>query len=338
MIQLNIYYETIYENIEGAVDIGDNRIRGRCPFCGDSKKSKLKKRFNITYNNGSPIYKCFNCDKAGNFVELYAFFNDIEYDEAFKKLYKFDVSTIKSTLNKSNRFDEKEFKENNINCNFILDDCISLENAPSGIVFEQYKNVLEKFTYERKIVDYPLYIAYKGQYKGRIIIPIYENGDIIYFQGRIVHEDGVSVKYRNPRIEKEYIILNRDKFDINKDIVITEGIIDALQVTYHQGTCVMGASLDDIIIKELYKYTKKNIIIALDNDERGMIETSKILKKSEYSHKLLYFFIPDNYKAKDLGELNTKYKIDNLYDFIRNNSYNKSNAKLKLKMGILEKG
>ena len=62
----------------------------RCPLCGDSKKNIRKKRFHLDYNNGNPIWQCFNCGRSGSFLEIYSELKAISIDDAKNELYGFD--------------------------------------------------------------------------------------------------------------------------------------------------------------------------------------------------------------------------------------------------------
>ena len=45
-------------------------FHARCVLCGDSKISLSKKRFHLDFNNGDPIWQCFNCEESGTYGEL----------------------------------------------------------------------------------------------------------------------------------------------------------------------------------------------------------------------------------------------------------------------------
>ena len=164
-----------------------------------------------------------------------------------------------------------------------------------------------------------------------VLLPIYDGNDIVYFQGRLLENDDDSVKYKNPTLQKESIILNKGKFDRNKYIVITEGIIDALQIG-DQGTSCLGATISNEFIEELLTFTDMGVIIALDNDERGKKEMVKFIKTNKYASNVRYFLFPNKYNCKDFGELVNKYSVDSLYEMIIENSLSNFEALMKLKM------
>ncbi len=330
LITLDQISNFMFENFE-RVKVSKNGCHylAKCALCGDSKKSISKRRFNLDYNNGDPIYHCFNCGKSGSFIQLYSLIKSISIDEAKKEFSKFDISTIKKSFKKK-KIKELQFAKPNIAYHdYILSDCISLDNKPKGLVEFVYQKALSTFIKERNIHNYKLYIAYKGKYKGRIIIPILDDkGHIIFFQGRAINDN--PNKYDNPPVEKGSIILNEFNFDRNKNIIITEGIFDALTIG-NQGTTCFGAFINDDFLSLIFKKTDKKIIIALDNDESGIEGTLKILNNSKYSNNLLYFLMPEKYHLnKDINMLDGKIK--NIYDFIINNSYSKFEYIINMKL------
>lgn len=329
IIPLETFTNFMYEHFSNVkCSKNGTHFLARCPLCGDSKTSLSKRRFNGEYNNGEPIYHCFNCGATGNFIKLYSLIKCVSYDEAKKEFQKFDVENIKKIFKKRKASKQSVVVPTATYHDYILNDCISINDDVDGIILNQYKKKLEEFIKDRNIHDYPLFIAWKGRYKGRVIIPIYENGHIIFFQGRTLVND--PKKYDNPPAEKGFVVLNKDVFDSNKYIIITEGIFDALSIG-NQGTTCLGASINDDFLKLIFNKTKKGIIIALDNDERGIEETKKIIEQSKYSKDLKYFLMPDVYRVyKDINMLDGV--IENVYDFIVKNSYKKFDYTVSLSL------
>lgn len=319
--------EFCYENLEDVKVLNNgNHIHARCPFCGDSKKSKSKKRFHLTLKE-TWVGHCFNCNWSGNFISLYAYFKGLNYSDAYKEINSFDkqIENFKNMDKCIHMETKKEIVEHNFND--IINDCV-VENSTSIIDIKLLK-VLNNFREKRQIPsNYPLFIANKGIYKNRIIIPIYKNNNIIYFQARATTELQ-EIKYLNPDTDKSFIILNEETLNPTKNIIITEGIIDAISV--ENGTCALGASITDEFLEKLFSKTEKNLIIALDNDERGITETLNIIENSFYRDKLLFFVSPKT--EKDLNEiLINKSVITNIYEFVIANSYTRFDIELKMKL------
>ena len=61
---------------------GDYLYNFRCPYCGDSQKSKLKARGFIFLKENKLIYKCHNCSKGASFQNLL---------NSYQNLYSFKI-------------------------------------------------------------------------------------------------------------------------------------------------------------------------------------------------------------------------------------------------------
>lgn len=314
----------------GKLYIKGNNISMRCMLCGDSKKSKLKKRFNATYNNGQAFYNCFNCEKSGTLVELYAELKGVNIIDAIRILDTPDFNHVKDKLTKSVPIIKPTTDRTELD--YILDDCLSIISSSNSYIEKQYLKLLYDFIENRKIPpEYLVFIAIKGEYKGRIIIPIFEDEHIVYFQGRATDKN-TFLKFKNPEIEKTSIIMNKNMFKKDKYIIVTEGIIDAMMIPYNQGTCVLGGSVSDDFLSQLYKYTNVGIIIAVDNDERGGKEREKLISKSVYGN-MLYYYVPGK-RCKDINELKIKHTqlCTNMYDYIVDNKESAFEYKIRSKM------
>jgi DNA primase len=299
----------------------------RCLLCGDSKKSKNKKRFNLEYNNGSPMYHCFNCGSSGSFPELLSKVKGIPITEALREIYRYDPELIAKRLSNEKTAPPEPIIEKQI-FNHILKDCVGVNAEPEGIIEKTHQSVLLDFIKQRKVPqDTNIYIATAGEYKGRIIIPITEGEDIVYFQARSLEENPTR-KYMNPQARKN-IIFNKEKFERDKYIVVTESLLDAFQIP-KQGTTCLGSSISDGFIDQLLNLTDTGIIIALDNDKTGKKRLIDFLNTSK-APKLKYFLMP--YDEKDLSRLAIRHpEITSMYDFVVKHSVSMFEAKIRLKM------
>jgi len=312
----------------------------RCPICGDSKKSERIRRLHVDYYSkyGDWIAKCYNggCPITGstNLISLYAQARSISYKQAKKYIDNevFDVDRIKNRLKKKNNIEKKELQED-IKFN-VSNEWLSVNDEPQDRFQERYIKALKEFIKKRFIPnEYPCFIGYTGRYKARIITPIFINKELKYYQGRSI-VDGIEPKYLNPDVDKSLIISNSDKFHRNKNIIITEGIIDSWMVEDYQGTSCLGAYFSDELIKNVYEYTDKQVILCFDNplvDKAGFEEISKFVKESKYRNKVRYFFVGDD-SFKDLNDLRIKQPNLNIYRFVSDNSYPLYTIKAKLKL------
>lgn len=340
MLTLTNVSTFVYENCNNvSTSKGGAHFHTRCPLCGDSKQSLSKKRFHIEFEDDNCKYNCFNCGRSGDFYGIYSEFKGMSRKEAWKKFHTYNSDSIKSMIKPKKIIEQPKTILKSTNFNWILDDCISMDDNPHGYISTQYYNILKQFIIDRKI-KIPIFIAYKGKFKDRIILPIYDGEDIIYFQGRTIN--GNDNKYFNPKVEKQNIIFNKNKFIKNKPIFITEGIIDAQSIN-NNTTCCLGKEINDDFLDILYTYTN-DIYVVLDNDEDGIKSLKKLMERSKHNQKLNYFLMPlDFIEYKDINMIvvDKTNKIE-IVEFIMTNSYSigktLSNLKWRDKLNEINKG
>lgn len=321
--------EFVYSSLQKPKKRGNGYI-ARCPICGDSKKNPNMRRLNIDFypRYDEWIYKCYNggCpENSGNIQSLYARVMGVtwkESNEILSETKKYDSDELKDKLDGRKKFKDIQDKVGTLDLD--LNDCITLDMIPCGRIQKNYYTSLKTFLANRRIpLRYNVMVAYRGRYKNRFILPVYEENQLVYFQGRAIHSNMLP-KYLNPVVIKENIILNKNNFNYDKHIIITEGLIDAWMVESNQGTSCIGGSVSDEFIGKLLTLSKKEIIVALDNpkiDKSGYNNYKKLLK-SRYGQQIKYFFMP-NVVDKDLNDVRIKKgnKFD-IYNFVIKNSFN----------------
>jgi hypothetical protein len=340
MLDLNVVSDFVYANFTGVKESKNGtHFLAHCVLCGDSKKNKTKKRFNLDYKDGYPIWHCFNCAESGSFLEIYCLLTGVTIDEAKKELFGYSPEEIKKRLeNKRRKRPERkvEFEYHD----YIRDDCVSKNMKIESIFYDQWIAVLDDFIKERKVPDdYEIMFAYKGEYKNRIIIPIYdEQGHIIYFQGRRIKgtEELDSRKYKNPTIQKSGIILNKHLFDKERFIIVTEGLLDAITIG-RQGTACLGKSISDDFLSDILPLTDKGVIVLLDNDKPAYQALKKFMlgsDSSKYNKTVKYFIYPNKYiHCDDINTIVMSYSINDIYGFVIDNSSSYTTAVTRLKLG-----
>jgi hypothetical protein len=314
MISYEQVNEFITENFQN-VTIQGNHYHTRCPFCGDSKVSQIKKRFHLSLKDGGGVFHCFNCNIKGDFYTLYSLINNISRKQAWDKFNSFNSGDIKQRLKK--RVTSSVIKSSN--CNWILKDCFGLDHTPSGYVDSKYIAILKQFKKDR-LVNTPIFICYQGKYKDRIILPIYDKEDIVYFQSRTIFPSHPT-KYLNPPVNKSQIIYNKDNLTNTKTVYVTEGLLDAQSMD--NGTCCFGKEISDDWLKLLMDTVNtQNICIVLDNDDSGKESLKTILQNSKYKKLLRYFVMPDDMSnIKDINNLKVVYPDLDINLFVDQNSY-----------------
>lgn len=317
----------LYTNCNKVKRNGDGYVL-RCPICGDSKKNPNMRRCNVDYypKYDEFIYKCYNGDcpeSSGNIQSLYAHVMGVTWKEANDELIekKYNSVKIKEKLDrKKNAYVDEVDDKGTLDLD--PNDCVSLTDKPEGRIQQKYQDKLKQFHIERWIpTRRNVVVAHSGKYKNRYIIPVYEGGKLVYFQGRSMTKEQMP-KFLNPVVVKEHIILNRELFDPEKYIIISEGLVDAFMIEYDQGTTCLGASISDVFLEHILPLSKKGVIVALDNpaiDKSGYTNYKKIVENCKHAGRLRYFFMPDTVH-KDLNEYKVKNKDVNMYDFVVANS------------------
>ena len=124
------------------------------------------------------------------------------------------------------------------------------------------------------ILKWKIGYCFSGQYKNRVIVPSFDHeGDVSYFIARSYSGD--SYKYKNPRVSKD-IVFNELYIDWNDDLVLVEGVFDAIRAG--NAVPILGSTLrsDSRLLRKIV-FNDTPVYMALDPDaadkERRIIET-----------------------------------------------------------------
>lgn len=177
-------------------------------------------------------------------------------------------------------------------------------------------------------------------YHGRIILPTYEKGKLVYFQGRDFLNRNKKWKYMNPSVQRKHVVYYYDLLPENNRIYITEGPIDAMTLYDYPVTCMMGNKINITQVKKILWKHPTEIIFIPDNDSdpeikkmiiKNTISNAKsFLKHADYKIKVGLYKWFDESNEKDLNSANiTHINEDNILFF--NNV--RDRVKMKLENG-----
>jgi hypothetical protein len=225
-----------------------------CPVCSDMKgldKGDGKGNLEVNYFKG--VYKCWSCSETHN---THGRINNLFWKWANKKQRQtWQLISPDEFKTKTKKYDKIELPE----------DYVSFEKGNKlTIPYKEALNYLLKrnISYEM-IIKHSMGYTTQGDYRGRIIIPSFdENDKINYFVARsyINHK----MKYKNPEFPKEEIIFNESKIDWDNDVYLVEGVFDMLFLD--NAIPILGKTVSDKLWSKLYDNCKSNIIICLDGD------------------------------------------------------------------------
>ena len=121
-------------------------------------------------------------------------------------------------------------------------------------------------------------------YFGRVIIPTYENGKLVYFQARdfLDRDPAYVVKTKNPKLPRNQVVYFHDLLKEGDRIYIVEGPFDAMTLYDYSVTCTLGQSLHECQIEKILRKNPPEIVFIPDRDptEKVRATVMKNLKKN----------------------------------------------------------
>ena len=247
----------VLKEILGGYNRTGHELLFSCPKC---KHHKRKLSVNINKN----VFKCWICDfKGTNINRLVRRYGDVtqkaKWGELTGQVEIGQFDEIIASLFPETEEDQPEVVK-------LPNEFLSLANKGRSLLSTKARNYLNR----RGITDEDILfwkIGYcpSGEYAGRIIIPSFnEDGDCNYFIGRTYQDDWR--KYMNPQAAKSKIVFNELYIDWDEDLVLTEGVFDAI-VAGKNSVPILGSSLKEQ--SRLFKKIIENdtpVYVALDPD------------------------------------------------------------------------
>lgn len=277
--KMNVIDENSIKRIQGQL-AGFHKANGhynfRCPYCGDSAKSKLKKRGWLFDYNNKVYYKCFNCDKSTDYLHFLKDWFQEEYLRYLSDKAFLDPNSIVKEKQRpavKNKITREMFEgldgvfpttEQNKAAEYL--DKRKIENRDSFYYTPNYGNLLRQLKLETYCHEYECN-------EERLLIPHFNRaGHLAFIQMRVLNNS--KIRYRTYKvIEEEYKLWNVDRVNLNKRIYVTEGALDA---SFLQNSVAMSGS-DAQLEKSILGNVKENLRIILDNEPRSPV----ILQKYE---------------------------------------------------------
>ena len=137
------------------------------------------------------------------------------------------------------------------------------------------KYLLKRGVTKKDIVRWKIGFCPSGEYEGRVVVPSFSsNGELNYFVARSYN--GSWKKYMNPSASRD-IIFNDLMIDWDSDIVLVEGVFDAL-IAGDNSIPLLGSQIreNSILFQKIIE-KKPKVYLALDPDIEK--KSAKIIKK-----------------------------------------------------------
>ena len=318
----------------------------RCPYCGDSKKNKLKSRGYVYRKENDYFFICHNCSKSTTFGK---FLQDIDgttyrqyalerYSQGETGNHNYQKPNFDSLRgNAFSRFQSAGGvpEEQPVNSNKTWND-ISLEsiaNLPEEHYARDYikkRKIPEKYWNEifftPKFRDF-LYTEFPNQGKDEVpnddrIILFYTNekGEITNVAGRALSES--KIRYVTVKITDEKKLFGLHRLRKQERIYILEGQFDSYFVenSVASGDSNLGGVA--AIFPEL------NFVLVYDNEPRNKDIVNQIEKSIDKNYNVCLF--PESVKGKDVNEMiQNGLTSSEIKDIIDANTFSGLTAKLK---------
>lgn len=223
-----------------------------CPFC---KHHKRKLSVNLLSNN----FKCWVCDVRGKNIRR-LLKNRLSPSHLYEwdKLHNIvDLSRLNTDLFES----KKELVEEIVD---LPKEFISLANKNLPVTTNfAIKYLLDRGLTKQDIILWKIGVCLSGDYSGRIIVPSFnQDGNCNYFIARAYGKE--FPRYMNPNVSKD-VVFNELFIDWNKDIILVEGVFDAIKA--ENSIPLLGSTLHEgsILFNKIVQYDP-TVYIALDPD------------------------------------------------------------------------
>lgn len=222
-----------------------------CPFC-QHRKPKLEIKV-VDSPDGSNPWQCWVCGTKGRTIR------------SLLKHLNLTRTEAESILQYVKRGEEQEESIKKIVR--LPEEFESLELAPHSSV---YANRVRKYLYARGLTDidfvrYGIGYCMSGKYADRVIIPSYDENNILnYFVARSLNS-GAYLKYINPDVNKSDIIVFENLVNWNEPIILCEGVFDAMAIR-RNAVPLLGQNISPALMKKIITSSCPDIYITLDRD------------------------------------------------------------------------
>jgi transcription elongation factor Elf1 len=302
---------------------GDNLWNFRCPYCGDSQKSRTKARGFVFRKKNDLFFKCHNCGTGASLGNLIKTLDSKTYKDYIMERYKKGVET-RSSPQPEFHFNAPVFRKKG-----ILKGLKSIQDLPDDHparqIVERRKLPVESlsdlylcesfFKFTNSII--------KGKFPfldgdhPRLIIPFRgEDGEVFAYQGRAFGNE--QPKYITIKIDADRDkIFGLDKVDKSKPILVVEGPLDSLFLN----NCIAVAGAD-------FSNIEGDLTVIYDNEPRNK-EINKQIEKTIDRGKNVCLW-PDHMTHKDINDMIIAgYSKEEIQEIITNNTFSGATAKLR---------
>ena len=321
------YIDSKYLNIIGPQLLkfkkkGDFLWNFRCPYCGDSQKSRSKARGFVYRKKNDLFYKCHNCGIGTTLGKLIEYIDSKVHKDYIMERYRKGVET--NNPKPEFKFDVPIFRKKGILKSLKSISDLSTDHPARKIVekrlipLESFSDLylcesFYKFTNSLVPNKFP---SLDGDHP-RLLIPFRnEKGEIFAYQGRAFGKE--QPKYITIKLDNDATkIFGLDRIDNSKQVYAVEGRLDSLFLD--NCVAVGGADLAKL---------KNDVIIIFDNEPRNR-EICKQMDSCIRFYKKIVIW-PDSMKHKDINDMiMAGYTKKQIQEIINDNTFSGAAAQLR---------
>ena len=282
----------LLENVlgRGKKDKDDNYVFN-CPVC-------MHKKPKLVVNVRTGQYNCWTCHpptKGANPTKLLKTIG--ANPEHVKEMSQY------FSIRKDNQEQASQYEPVTLPAEFIsLKEAKSLE-ARQAVVYLSKRGITKN-----DIIKYNIGYCESGKYRGRVIIPSYdENCKLNYFIARLIKESG-GRKYDTPSCKKSEIVGFESLINWEVPVVLCEGAFDAIAIK-RNAVPLFGKTIPKSVMIKLAKHSVKTVYLALDSDaiKETMDSADKLMKMGKDVYIL-------EIKDKDPSEMGFEKTLDLLHN------------------------
>jgi transcription elongation factor Elf1 len=321
----------------------------RCPYCGDSKKNKLKARGYVYRKSNDYFFICHNCGKSTTFAKFLEHVDGTSYKQYvleryatgetghhnykkpdFEQLKGNAYARLQSTLDDSRG---NSTSVESVERTWRAFEDYSIANLPEEHYARDYikkRKIPEKFwdeiLYVPKFLDF-LDKEFPNHGKDEVpnddrVVLLYTNekGEITNVAGRALSE--TKIRYVTVKVSDEKKVFGLHRLRKQERIYVVEGQFDSFFIP----NCV--ASGDSNLGGLAAIFPELDVTLVYDNEPRNRDIVKQIEKSIDNGHSVCLF--PESFKGKDINEMiQNGLTSSEIKDIIDNNTFSGLQAKLR---------
>lgn len=239
-----------------------------CKVCNDHGKKGLRGGFK--YDTDTLGYNCFNCNASFRLTAPeYIFSRDVSnvliafgFDQATIDSYKFRAVELRDQNGVGDSNQRTQAVKIKVPSVSLQQTFVALSSLKETDEF--YITAKDHLQQKRRMdpSSYPFYICKDPENKkwfGRLIIPFYGKGRLIFYQGYDLF--GIrQKKYLSPGVPKDSVLYGMERLHsyVDDPLFITEGFFDAFHC---EGVAVVGKTLTEQQIHMLNASPRQKVIV-----------------------------------------------------------------------------